>query len=275
MENISINRYYTLSNGNKIPCIGLGTYQSGCKLYDTVMSAIKLGYRLIDTARYYENEEMIGEAIIDSGIRRECLFLSTKVWHEDMQEGLIEKSVERSLKDLRTDYLDMLLLHWPFGDIHYSWHFLENLYEQGIVKNIGVSNFQIHHLTDLLSYCCYKPVINQIEWCVTFKQTNLISFCESNDIRVEAWGPFGKGSSIKNGTIQSLAEKYNVTASQIILRWIVDEGGIVIPKSIHKDRLILNSDIYSFDISQDDMSKIDQLNTGRSSRYYMPEYQWI
>ena len=264
---------YVKVNGIDIPALGLGTYQMGEKCVEAVSYALKCGYRLIDTASIYENENSVGEAIKQSHIERTSLCISTKIWPSEMKEGLARKSIEDSLRNIGIDYLDIVLLHWPFNDIKDSWQELEKAYDEGLVRIIGVSNFQRKHLDGVLSYAKYPPMINQFERNPFFQQAGLLSYCREHKICSEAWGPLGKGN-FENPIIDELACKYNKTSAQIVLKWLVSCGSVALPKSVTKERIKQNIEIFDFDIEIDDIELINRIPGEETKRYYPPEYAW-
>ena len=256
---------FTLNNGVKIPSVGVGVFRvEDAKIaYDMVRTAISVGYRHIDTAMIYGNEEAVGKAIKDSGVDREKIFLTTKLWNDDQRSGKVQEALETSLKKLGTDYVDLYLVHWPVKDTYVSvWKKMEEAYENGKARAIGVSNYNSHHLDDLLESALIVPAVNQVECYPYLSQAPLIRYCEEKGIYPEAWGPLGAGQSdiLSNPTITEIAKKYDKTPAQIVLHWNVERGVIVIPKSVHENRLIENISIYDFDLSLDDMQKIDSLN---------------
>ncbi|MCM3618524.1 aldo/keto reductase [Sutcliffiella horikoshii] len=257
----------TLNNGAKMPWLGLGVFrvEEGAELVEAVKTAIKQGYRSIDTAAIYENEGGVGEGIIqglqESGLKREELFVTSKVWNADLSyEGTI-RAYEQSLEKLGLEYLDLYLIHWPVeGKYKEAWRALEYLYEEGRVKSIGVSNFQIHHLEDLLKDAKVKPVINQVEYHPRLTQTELQAFCEQHQIQLEAWSPLMNGQILEHDLIKELAGSYQKTPAQIVIRWDLQNGVVTIPKSTKAHRLAENADVFDFQLSAEDMEQIDQLN---------------
>ncbi len=257
----------TLNNGAKMPWLGLGVFrvEEGAELVEAVKTAIKQGYRSIDTAAIYENEGGVGEGIIQglqqSGLNREELFVTSKVWNADLSyEGTI-RAYEQSLEKLGLEYLDLYLIHWPVeGKYKEAWRALEYLYEEGRVKSIGVSNFQIHHLEDLLKDAKVKPVINQVEYHPRLTQKELQAFCEQHQIQLEAWSPLMNGQILEHDLIKELAGAYQKTPAQIVIRWDLQNGVVTIPKSTKAHRLAENADVFDFQLSAEDMEQIDQLN---------------
>ncbi|MBP0727225.1 aldo/keto reductase [Bacillus sp. RG28] len=256
-----------LNNGVKMPWLGLGVFkvEEGQELINAVKSAIKNGYRSIDTAAIYENEQGVGigirEGIKEAGISREELFLTSKVWNADLGYESTIKAYETSLNKLGVEYLDLYLIHWPVeGKYKDAWRALETLYKTGRVKAIGVSNFNIHHLEDLFKEAEIKPMVNQVEYHPLLTQKELQSFCQNNGIQLEAWSPLMQGKLLDNPVLQEIANKYNKSIAQIILRWDLQNGVVTIPKSIKEHRIIENASIFDFELSKEDMEQIDQMN---------------
>lgn len=257
----------TLNNGVKMPGFGLGVFkvEEGPELVETVKAAIKNGYLSIDTAAIYENEEGVGEGIRqglqETGLSREELFVTSKVWNSDLGYEETLKAYETSLQKLGLDYLDLYLIHWPVERKYKdAWRALETLYKDGKVKAIGVSNFQIHHLEDLLQDAEVKPVINQVEYHPRLTQKELRAYCEQQNIQLEAWSPLMQGELLDNDVLSAIASKHNKSTAQVILRWDVQNGVITIPKSIKEHRIIQNADIFDFELTSDEMKQIDALN---------------
>lgn len=257
-----------LNNGIEMPRLGLGVFRvkDSSELINAVKLAIKNGYRSIDGAAVYENEEAMGEGIRqgikETGISREDLFITSKVWNSELGYESTIAAYEASLKRLGVDYLDLYLIHWPVkGKYKEAWKALEYLYKEGRVKSIGVSNFQVHHLQDLLGDAEIKPVINQIEFHPYLTQQKVREFCKENEIQVEAWSPLMAGNGLlENEILKEIAEKYNKTVAQVVLRWDLQSQVVTIPKSTNESRLIENIDIFDFNLSNEDVAKIDSLN---------------
>ncbi len=257
----------TLNNGVKMPGFGLGVFkvEEGPELVEAVKAAIKNGYRSIDTAAIYENEEGVGEGIRqglkETGLSREELFVTSKVWNSDLGYEETLKAYETSLQKLGLDYLDLYLIHWPVeGKYKDAWRALETLYKKDKVKAIGVSNFQIHHLEVLLQNAEVKPVINQVEYHPRLTQKELRAYCEQQNIQLEAWSPLMQGELLDNDVLSAIAAKHNKSTAQVILRWDVQNGVITIPKSTKEHRIIQNADIFDFELTSDEMQEIDALN---------------
>ncbi|WP_425291292.1 aldo/keto reductase [Bacillus thuringiensis] len=257
----------TLHNGVEMPWFGLGVFkvEDGPELVEAVKSAIKAGYRSIDTAAIYGNEKAVGEGIRagikEAGITREDLFITSKVWNSDQGYETTLAAYEESLKKLELDYLDLYLVHWPVeGKYTDTWRALETLYKEERVRAIGVSNFQIHHLQDVLAGAEMKPMINQVEYHPRLTQKELQAFCKEQGIQMEAWSPLMQGQLLDNETLQEIAHKYGKTTAQIILRWDLQNEVVTIPKSTKEHRIVANADIFNFELTKEDMEKIDALN---------------
>ncbi|MEG0690104.1 MAG: aldo/keto reductase [Clostridium sp.] len=258
-----INSVTTLSNGIKMPWFGFGTYkvEKGSLVVDSVREALKNGYRHIDTASYYDNEEGVGQAIRESGIPREDIFLVSKVWNSDQGYESTLKAFDMSLKKLEVEYLDLYLIHWPHPLHRETWMALEKLYSEGKVKAIGVSNFKVEHLKDIMENCKVKPMVNQIEFHPQLIQDDLMVFCRENNIQLEAWSPLMRGKVFEIELLKELAIKYKKSIPQIVLRWDLQMGVVTIPKSINPERIKENSNIFDFEISGNDMERICLLNS--------------
>lgn len=257
-----------LNNGIEMPILGFGVFQvtDAGECERSVVDAIQSGYRLIDTAASYLNEEAVGKAIKRSGVAREDLFITTKLWiQKDGYEGT-KKAFEKSLKRLQLDYLDLYLIHQPYGDVYGEWRAMEELYKEGKIKAIGVANFHPDRLIDLMIHNEVVPAINQIETNPFHQQLETQKFLEENNIQIQSWGPFaeGKNNIFKNELLFSISGKYNKTVAQIILRWLTQRGIIAIPKSVRKERMIENFSIFDFEISPEDMDAIVSLDTKKS-----------
>ncbi|MDI7741118.1 aldo/keto reductase [Lysinibacillus fusiformis] len=257
----------TLHNGVKMPWFGLGVFkvEEGPELVNAVKSAIKNGYRSIDTAAIYGNEDGVGkgiqEGLAEAGISREEVFVTSKVWNSDLGYESTIAAFETSLAKLGLEYLDLYLIHWPVeGKYKDAWRALETLYKEGRVKAIGVSNFHIHHLEDLMKDADIKPMIDQVELHPRLTQKELQAFCKENGIQLEAWSPLMQGQLLDNETLQEIANKYNKSVAQVILRWDVQNGVVTIPKSTKEHRIAANADIFDFELTKEDMAVIDSLN---------------
>ncbi len=255
-----------LSNGVEMPWFGLGVYkvEEGDQVVNSVKWAIEAGYRSIDTAALYQNEEGVGQAIKESGVPREELFITTKVWNSDQGYDATLQAFEKSLSKLGLDYVDLYLVHWPVkGKYKDTWRALEKLHEDGKVRAIGVSNFQIHHLEDLLADAKVRPVVNQVELHPLLSQVELRNYCKEQGIQIEAWAPLAQGRLLDNPTLQAIADKHGKSIAQVLLRWDIQSGIVTIPKSIKKERIVQNADIYDFELSVEEMKQIDDLNEDR------------
>lgn len=244
--------YVTLSNGVKMPVLGYGVYQvTKDECEQCVLDALEAGYRSIDTAQSYFNEEEVGAAIRKSGISREDIFLTSKVWVEHYGYEETRKSVEESLRKLQTDYLDLMLLHQPFNDYYGAYRALEDMYEEGMLKAIGVSNFYPDRLVDLASFTKIPPMVNQIETHVLNQRVEDHTWMEKYKVAHEAWAPFGEGRGglFENEVLKGIGEKYGKTAAQVMLRWNIQRGVIVLPKSTHKERMVQNMDVFDFSLT--------------------------
>ncbi|WP_028390041.1 aldo/keto reductase [Bacillus cihuensis] len=256
-----------LHNGVKMPWFGIGVFkvEEGPELVNAVKLAIKHGYRSIDTAAIYENEEGVGQAIregiIETNIPREELFITSKVWNSDLGYESTIAAYETSLKKLGLEYLDLYLIHWPVeGKYKEAWHALETLYKEGRVKAIGVSNFQVHHLEDLMNDAEIKPMVNQVEYHPRLTQKEIQAFCQEHGIQLEAWSPLMQGQLLDNLVLQEIANKYSRTIAQVILRWDLQNGVVTIPKSTKEHRIVENSTIFDFELTKEEMQRINKLN---------------
>lgn len=263
-----IMQYITLSNGVKMPQLGYGVYQVTKKECERCVSdALEVGYRAIDTAQSYFNEAEVGEAITKSGIDRKEIFLTTKVWIEHYGYDAAKKSVLQSMEKLKIDYIDLVLLHQPFADYYGAYRALEDLYEEGKLRAIGISNFSPDRLVDLASFARIRPMVNQIETHPLNQQIEAHKWLEKYNVIHEAWAPFGegRGNMFSNPVLQAIGEKYGKTTAQVILRWQLQRNIVVIPKSTHKERMAQNLDVFDFTLSSEDMQAIAALDTKTSS----------
>lgn len=261
--------HVVLNNGVEMPILGFGVYQipdrEECER--SVLDALQAGYRMIDTAAAYTNEEAVGRAIKKSDVSREEIFVTTKLWIQDAGYESAKKAFEKSLAKLQLDYLDLYLIHQPYCDVYGSWRAMEELYQQGKVRAIGVSNFQPDRLMDLMVHNEVGPAVNQIETHPFCQQMEAQKFLQENKVQIESWGPFAEGRNniFKNELLLSIAGKYRKTVAQIILRWLTQRGVVVIPKSVHKERIAENFHIFDFELSPEDMDAIVSLDTKVSS----------
>lgn len=257
-----------LNNGIEMPILGFGVFQiidlSECE--KSVIDAIEAGYRLIDTAASYQNEEAVGRAIKKSSVSRDKLFITTKLWIQRNGYEGTKNAFENSLKRLQLDYIDLYLIHQPFGDVYGEWRAMEELYQQKKVRAIGVSNFHPDRIMDLIIHNNIIPAVNQIEVNPFNQQIETEKFLKENNIRVEAWAPFAEGRKdiFKNDVLLSIASKYDKSVAQVILRWLIQRGIIAISKTVHKERMIENLNVFDFELSSDDMNLITSLDTKTS-----------
>lgn len=262
MQNVKLN------NGVEMPILGLGVYQipefNECK--KTVLEAIEVGYRSIDTAQAYQNEEAVGEAIKESGVKREELFITTKLWLSDSGYEKTKKAFEVSLNKLQLDYLDLYLIHQPFGDVYGSWRAMEELYKEGKIRAIGVSNFYPDRVMDLILNNEIAPAANQIETHPFYQRVDDQQFLAENGVQIESWASFAEGRNylFTNELLTSIGRKYNKSVAQVVLRWLIQRNVVVIPKSVRKERLIENMNVFDFELSAEDMSAIKTMDTQKS-----------
>ncbi len=258
----SIESKATLNNGVEIPFLGLGVYMinSGAETENAVRWALEAGYRHIDTAQLYGNERDVGRAVHKSDIPREEIFLTTKVWNANQGYDKTIRSLQESLKKFEFDYLDLFLIHWPVQNVRNdTWKAMTTLLEEGTCRAIGVSNYTIRHLKELLNESSVAPTINQVEFNPFLFQKDLLEFCRSNDIQLEAYTPLTRGRRLNDKTLLMIAEKNHKTSAQILIRWALQHDIVVIPKSANKDRIYENSDVFDFNISDDDIRTLDSL----------------
>ena len=260
--------YVTLENGVKMPQLGYGVYQVTKEECERcVLDALKVGYRLFDTAQSYFNEEEVGNAIVKSGVSREEIFLTSKVWIEHYGYEECRKSVLESLRKLKTDYIDLMLLHQPFSDYYGAYRALEDLYDEGKIKAIGISNFYPDRMVDLASFTRIKPMINQIEIHPYHQQVFSKEWHDKYGVQLEAWAPFGEGrkNMFELSELKEIGDKYGKTVAQVILRWHLQRGIVVIPKSTHLERMKENFNVFDFELAQKDMDVISKLDKNESS----------
>lgn len=258
-----------LNNGIEMPILGFGVFQMAdlkeCE--NSVLTAIETGYRLIDTAAIYLNETAVGNAIKQSGITRDELFITTKVWVQDAGYEKTKKAFEKSLNKLQLDYLDLYLIHQPYGDVHGSWRAMEGLYKDGKIRAIGVSNFHTDRVMDMIVHNEIVPAVNQIETHPFHQQTETQKFLADNGVQLQSWGPFaeGKNNLFTNDLLAEIGKKYNKSVAQVVLRWLTQRGIIAIPKSVHKERIVQNFNSLDFELTLDDMEAIASLDMKATS----------
>ena len=259
----------TLNNGVAMPLLGFGVFQvtdlAECER--SVLDAIETGYRLLDTAASYGNEEAVGNAIRKSGVAREELFVTTKLWVQDASYDGAKQAFARSLDKLQLEYLDLYLIHQPYGDVYGAWRAMQELYQAGRIKAIGVSNFYPDRLMDFIVHNDIAPAVNQIETHPFHQQIETQTFLQENNVQIEAWGPFaeGKNNIFHNVVLLSIAEQHGKSVAQVILRWLTQRGVVAIPKSVRKERMAENLDVFDFELSADDMSAIAALDSKQSA----------
>ncbi|TDO22495.1 aldo/keto reductase [Pedobacter duraquae] len=262
MENIKLN------NGVEMPILGFGVFQipDAAECERSVIDAIASGYRLLDTAASYQNEAAVGKGIKNSGVSRAELFVTTKLWIQDTGYEKTKAAFAKSLEKLQLDYLDLYLIHQPYGDIFGSWRAMQELYHEGKVKAIGVANFQPDRVTDLIINSGFTPAVNQIETHPFHQQIENQQFLKDNNVQIQSWGPFaeGKNEIFENEVLKSIGDKYGKTVAQVILRWLTERGIVAIPKSVRKERMVENFNIFDFQLSSDDLEAIKQLDTKES-----------
>jgi len=262
-------QHVKLNNGVEMPLLGFGVFQvtdlAECER--SVADAIETGYRLIDTAASYQNEEAVGKAIKKSGVPREDLFITTKLWIQSNGYDGTKKAFKNSLKRLQLDYLDLYLMHQPFGDVYGEWRAMQDLYKEGMVRAIGVSNFHPDRLIDLIIHNEIVPAVNQVETHPFHQQIETQKFLQENNVQIESWGPFaeGKNNIFHNELLLSIGRKYNKSIAQVVLRWLIQRGVVAIPKSVRKERMAENFNIFDFALSAEDMEAIKALDTNTSS----------
>jgi 2,5-diketo-D-gluconate reductase A len=259
----------TLNNGIEMPILGFGVYQvpDPTECERSVLAALDAGYRSLDTAAAYQNEEAVGKAIKKSGIDRKELFVTTKLWVSHTGYEKTKQGFEQSLNKLGLDYLDLYLIHQPFGDVHGSWRAMEELYESGKIRAIGVSNFQPDRVMDMIVFNKVVPAVNQIETHPFHQQIETQQFLKENNIQQESWGPFAEGRNglFTNGLLAGIGKKYNKSVAQVVLRWMIQRDLVVIPKSVTKERIVQNFDVFDFELANDDMEQIKTLDQKESA----------
>lgn len=260
--------YITLNNGIKMPQLGFGVFQipDGKDTEQAVSDALEVGYRSIDTAAAYFNEEAVGRAIAQSSIPRDEVFITTKLWVSDVSYEGAKRGFETSLKKLGVDYIDLYLIHQPINDIFGAWRAMEELYEQGVIRAIGVANFYPDMLANLIAFSKVEPAVNQVEANVYFQQWKAQKYMESKGVAMEGWAPFaeGKNDLFHNEALETIAKAHGKTVAQVVLRWLLQRGIICIPKSVKKERMEQNFDVFDFTLTDEDMQLIKTLDTGKS-----------
>lgn len=264
---MAIQSTITLNNGTVIPQVGLGVFQTpdGATTVDAVTAALEAGYRHIDTAMIYGNETSVGEGLRRSGVPRGDVFVTTKLWNDDIRAHRGQAAFEESLERLGLDYVDLYLIHWPADGWQQAWDDLQAIYASGRTKAIGVSNFQRHHLEELLANSDVRPAVDQIESSPQFSNQELIDFAHAQGIDVEAWSPLGGtgGTLLADPRLSEIGAKYGKSAAQVVIRWHIQRGVIVLPKSTHADRIRQNLDVFDFQLSDADMAAVNAIDTGR------------
>lgn len=276
MLNENQQKLIKLNNGIEMPQIGFGVWKIPFnQTAKVVTDAIKNHYRLIDTAKQYGNEEQVGQGIKDSGIERKQLFLTTKIFNGDQGDfDKLRNAFNEQLKKLGTDHVDLLLLHWPvFNKYIESWRALEAIYNDGQARAIGVCNFDVDHLQNLMDHANIMPMVNQIEFNPRIHQPDTVAFCQDNHIQLEAWSPLGNGQLLNSPVINKIAKEHGKSPAQVIIRWELQQGFIVIPKSIHEERMRENRDVYDFELDADEMEAIAMLDEEKHSIWY-DKYKW-
>ncbi len=260
--------FIKLNNGVEMPILGFGVFQipDRDKCIKSVAEALRVGYRLIDTAASYGNEEAVGTAISQSGVDRSDLFITTKIWIQDVGYEKTKKAFERSLAKLQLDYLDLLLIHQPYNDIFGAWRAMEELYREGKVRAIGVSNFPDYRVMDLLVHSDVKPAVNQVETHPFNQQRKTAEFLKAHQVQIESWGPFAEGRNnlFTNELLVSIGKNHNKSVAQIVLRWLIQRGVVVIPKSVNPDRIAQNYEVFDFELTAQEMESIKTLDQGTS-----------
>ncbi|MBO6258654.1 MAG: aldo/keto reductase [Succinivibrio sp.] len=258
-----------LNDGNEIPLLGFGVFRAaeGEETYQAVIKALDIGYRHLDTAMIYGNEVSVGKALYDSGLKRQEVFVTTKLWNDDVRKGNIRSALEASLARLKLDYIDLYLIHWPADGYVKAYLEMIKLKEEGLIKSIGVSNFHEHHLNDIFKATDVCPAVDQIECHPHLPQHKLIKFCADKGIAVEAWSPLGgqrsQGALINDPLILKIADKYGKSGAQVLIRWQLQRGVIVLPKSVHAQRIEQNAQVFDFSLDSEDLELIETLNNGQ------------
>jgi diketogulonate reductase-like aldo/keto reductase len=260
---LSIENNIKLNNGVLIPVLGLGVYQtrSGRETHDAALHALRMGYRHFDTAKFYRNEKDVATAVRESGISREQIFITTKLWNDDQGYDKTIRACHESLKRMELPYIDLYLIHYPVRKIRMdSWRAMETLYEEGKCRAIGVSNYTERHIEELLQSSKIVPAVNQVEFHPYLYQKELLDFCHKNQIHVEAYSPLTKGKKLNDPKLATIAARYKKSSAQLLIRWALQHGLIVLPKSSHAERIRENADVFDFEISSDDMESLNNLH---------------
>lgn len=270
MEQNRLTDSFRMNNGNTIPCIGYGTYKTSEEdVYDAVISAVEAGYRHIDTAAYYKNEAGIGRAVRDCGVPRKELFITSKVWNTDRGYENTKRAFAETMERLGIACLDLYLIHWPANKKQFgaaaeqinaeTWRALEELYAEGKVKAIGLSNFLPHHIEGLMKTARVKPMVDQIEFHPGWAQLAVSEYCRKNDIVVEAWSPLGRRGALESEVLRDIGKKYGKSAAQVCIRWVLQHGVLPLPKTVNPERMAENADVFDFELTEDEMKYIDKL----------------
>jgi len=261
--------HVTLNNGLQMPIVGFGVFQipDPAECERSVVDAIEAGYRLIDTAASYLNEEAVGRGLRASGVAREQLFVTTKLWVQDTGYERTQRAIDRSLKRLQLDYLDLFLIHQPFGDVHGSWRAMEQAHKEGKVRAIGVSNFHPDRLMDIIGFNEVVPAVNQVEVNPFLQQEEAVSFMREQGVQAEAWAPFAEGRNnlFTHAVLVEIGRKYGKSVGQVVLRWLVQRGIVALAKSVRKERMVENLTVFDFELSHEDLTRIATLETGQSA----------
>ncbi|SFM41755.1 aldo/keto reductase [Salibacterium qingdaonense] len=267
----------TLANGVEMPWVGLGVYkaEAGNEVERAVKSALEAGYRSIDTASFYENEHSVGKAIAESSIPADDIFLTTKVWNNEHGFNETLEAFERSREKLGVDVIDLYLIHWPVpGKYKETWGALEKLYEEGKVRAIGVSNFTDQHLEELMKIAKVKPMVNQVEFHPRLFQKDLLEYCQTHDIQLEAWRPLGQGDLLDADPVQRIAEKHGKKPAQVLIRWSMENNVVTIPKSVTPERIKSNAEVFDFELDAEDLQAINGLNEDRRYGFHPDDFPY-